>query len=54
MFSLSNALDKKSSLENLSATKGFKLTNFPSIEMPLGCGGTEKLFTISPNFINKS
>ena len=28
-----------------------KTTNFPSSEPPLGCGGTENPFKISPSFI---
>ena len=28
-----------------------KTTNFPSSEIPLGCGGTENLSKISPSFI---
>ena len=51
MPSLSIAFDIKSSSANSLAISGFKSTNLPSIEIPLGCGGIEKLSTISPNFI---
>ena len=47
----SNKFDEKSSLAYLFEFSGFKSTNLPSIEIPLGCGGIEKLSTISPNFI---